>query len=113
MYYLGSITAASGGYYNNATGVSGVGTFAIPNTVKRLYLAYAGSGLTGLSFAFSTATGATSFMTALNGAPLPAPGTLAGPYRVVNGPGGNVLVGVYNSVGGFVAVKVWAAPGET
>lgn len=107
MYPLGSITGASGAYYNNTTGASGIGTFAIPAGVKAIYLAYGSSGLTGLSFALSNATGVTSFMNAANGAPVPAVGTIGGPYRVT---GPNIVVGIYNPNGGFVSVRVYAAP---
>jgi hypothetical protein len=110
VYYLGSITAASGAYYNDRTGVSGIGAFTIPPSIKALYLAYGGSGLTGLSFLLSTATGVTSFITAANGAPVPAVGTIGGPYPTVHSVGGNIKVGVYNPNGGFISVRVFAAP---
>lgn len=110
MYYLGSITAASGAYFNDRTGVSGIGAFTIPPNTKALYITYGGSGLTGLSFALSSATGVTSFITAANGAPVPAVGTIGGPYRVVNGNDCNIKVGIYNPNGGFISIRVFAAP---
>lgn len=110
MYYLGSITAASGGYYNSATGLSGIGAFSIPANVRALALVPSASGL---SFAMSAATGATAFMNAGNGAPLVAAAIggyanpINGPYKVI---GPNVTVGIWNSVGGFISVRVYAVP---
>ena len=113
MYYLGTMTAASGGYYNDRTGHSGIGAFSIPKNVKALYLFPSASGV---QFGLSTATGVTAFMTAGNGAPLAAPVTpggpdpLNGPFLVIGGNSGNVVVGVWNAVGGFISVRVFAAP---
>lgn len=109
MYYLGTITAASGGYYNEVTGASGIGTFAIGPSVKSLYLVPSASGL---GFVLSVATGTTAFVTAANNAPLSAPVVPGGP-NPVNGPfrticGQNVKVGIWNSVGGFISVRVYA-----
>lgn len=110
MYYLGTVTAASGGYYNHVTGNSGIGIFNIPANVKALYLV---PSATGLAFAMSVATGITAFMSAGNGAPLIS--AAAGGENPVNGPfqaisGSNVKVGIWNAVGGFISVRVYAAP---
>jgi hypothetical protein len=107
------MTAASGGYYNDRTGHSGIGTFTIPKNVKSLYLYPSASGL---QFGLSTATGTTAFMTAGNGAPLTAPvvpggpNPVNGPFQVIGGNLSNVVVGVWNAVGGFISVRVFAAP---
>ncbi len=53
MYFLGTISGASGGYYNNVTGVSGVGAFSIPPHVKAFYLQPSHSGI---NFGLSPAT---------------------------------------------------------
>ena len=113
MYYLGSMTAASGGYYNDRTGHSGIGAFAIPKNVKALYLFPSASGL---QFGLSCATGVTAFMNAGNGAPLAAPvvpggpDPVNGPFQVIGGNSANVVVGVWNPLGTFISVRVFAAP---
>ena len=108
MYYLGSITAASGVAANNwTTGASGIGTFTIPNATKRLYLQ---PNSTGILFELGVATGATT--TAARGAVL-AHGLgmeLNGPFPVANsGTGGITTVAIYNSIGGYVSVKVFGS----
>lgn len=104
MLWLGTITAASGGYNNLATGLSGIGAFSIPPNVKALYLVPSASGLT---FELFQATGATN-TTAARGAQLTGPGVLNGPFRTLNLPNTGVVVGVYNSAGGFLSVRVYA-----
>ena len=111
MYYLGTMTAASGGYYNNVTGASGIGTFSIPVNVRSLYLVPSASGV---GFLLSAATGTTAFVNDRNNAPLNAPiagavsNPINGPFQVIAGT--NITVGIYNAVGGFVSVRVYAAP---
>lgn len=105
MYFLGTISGASGAYYNNTTGVSGIGAFTIPANAKSLYLTY-GASLSNVTFAFSNATGVTSFLNSANGAPVPPFGTIGGPYRVTQG----TKVGIYNPNSVFVSVLVFAAP---
>lgn len=108
MFYLGTITGASGAYYNNQTGASGIGTFSIPPSTRALYLVPSASGTT---FLLSAATGVTGFISAANGAQLSGPGVINGPFRPVAGTNfQNVTVGIYNSAGGFVSVRVFAAP---
>ncbi len=109
MYFLGSISGASGAYYNNVTGVSGIGAFSIPPSVKAIYLV---PGTTGIAFALGAANGPTSFLNAVNGAPLYGAsghlaGSINGPFRVI---GPNITVGIYNALGGFVSCRVFAAP---
>jgi len=102
MLFLGSITGASGGYNNLATGASGIGTFTIPTGTRELYLVPSASGLLFEVFGCSGATNTT----AARGAQLNGPGVINGPYRVMPGPG--VVVGIYNSAGGFLSVRVFA-----
>ena len=106
MYWRGTITGASGGYYNNTTGNSGIGTFSIPGGVKNLYLQPSASGM---FFMLSAATGTTAFMSAGNGGQLEW-----GAGKVLNGPfltrGENITVGIWNAAGGFISVRVFAGP---
>lgn len=104
MFYLGTVTGASGAYSNQATGLSGIGTFAIPTGTRELYLAPSASGI------LCEIAGASHMTTAARAAQLnfaPAGGGIInGPYRVP--PGGNPTVAIYNSAGGFVSVRVYA-----
>lgn len=107
MYWLGTISGASGAYYNHSTGASGVGAFNFPAGLKgQLYLEPSASGL---RFALSTATGVTGFIQAggLNTAQLQGPGVLNGPFRFVQGP--NLALGIYG-YGLGQSVRVFVAP---
>lgn len=104
MFYLGTITGASGGYNNLATGHSGIGTFSIPTGTRALYLVPSASGL---AFELFAAGGATN-TTAGRGAQLTGPGVINGPFRPVTG--GGIVVGIWNAAGGFLSVRVYAAP---
>lgn len=106
VYYLGTITGASGAYSNAQTGASGIGTFAIPSTSRSLYLVSSASGVLaefGATLGFQTS--------AARGAQLDGPNTIMGPFRTVPGPSGyGPTVSIYNSAGGFVSVRVYAGP---
>lgn len=104
MYFLGSITGASGAYSNVQTGVSGIGTFAIPAGAKSLYLVASASGL---KFELGGASGFQT--TALRGAPLAGPDVLNGPFRVPAGAPGTI-VSIFNSAGGFISCRVYSSP---
>lgn len=105
MYFLGSITGASGSYYNQSTGNSGIGTFTIPPTVKALYLVPSASGLL---FELSAATGITAFTNITRGAQLSGPGTINGPFRA---PGAdNIQVGICHNQAGFISCRIYGAP---
>lgn len=107
MRWLGSITAASGGYNNLQTGVSGIGAFTVPTGVRALYLQPSASGVQfelfhGVAGATNTTAPRGAFLDFAN------PGTINGPFRCV--PGASVVVAIYNQAGGFVSCKVYAAP---
>lgn len=107
MFYLGSITAASGGYNNLATGLSGIGTFTIPTGVAELYLVPSASGIQfemfqGVTGATSTTAARGAFLNFSNG------GTINGPFR--KQPGVSCVVGIYNAAGGFLSVRIYSAP---
>lgn len=106
MRFLGSITAASGGYNNLQTGVSGIGTFTVPTGTKALYLQPSASGL---QFElFMGVTGPTNTI-APRGAFLDfGPNSLNGPFRTI--PGAGTVVAIYNAAGGFVSCRVFASP---
>lgn len=108
MFYLGSISGASGSAYNWSGGASGFANFAIPAGSKALYLEGSASGL---RFALSAATGYTAFLAtggAIGSAQLAGPATLQGPfYRI---PGANCTVGIYTSTATQYSVKVFGAP---
>lgn len=111
MYYLGSITAASGAYNNQITGVSGIGTFVIPQAVRSLYLMPGQSGILLELGVASGTTGSTFQTTAARGAQLDGPNMISGPFPLVVGatvPGACAVVSIYNSQGGFVSVRVYA-----
>jgi hypothetical protein len=111
VYYLGSITAASGAYSNQQTGASGIGTFIIPNAVKSLYLVPQQSGILFELGQSTGATGSTFQTTLARGAQLDGPANISGPFRVVtNALNCGIVVSVYNSAGGFVSVRVYASP---
>lgn len=107
MRFLGSITAASGGYNNLQTGASGIGTFEVPTGAAELWLQPSASGLQ-FEF-FAGITGATN-TTAPRGAFLNfgSNGAMNGPFRKV--PEAGCVVGIYNQAGGFVSCKVYVAP---
>lgn len=108
MYFLGTISGASGAYYNNVTGLSGVGAFSIPPNIKSVYLQPSHSGI---SFGFSIATGTTSFMNATNGARLVGPDTLCGPYRIISGAGmAAPTIGVYAPGATQYSVRIFGSP---
>lgn len=107
MFYLGSVTAASGGYNNLQTGASGIGTFTIPTGVAELYLLPSASGLQfemfqGVTGGTNTTGPRGCFLDFSNGR------TINGPFRKV--PGSSCVVGIYNAAGGFLSVRVYAAP---
>jgi len=107
VYYLGSISGASGAAYNWSGGVSGFANFAIPRHTKALYLETSASGT---RFLLSAATGYTGFLNTgagLAGANLQAAGVLYGPfYRAA---GTDVAVGVYNGGVTQYSVRVFGA----
>lgn len=109
MYYLGSITGASGAYSNQQTGASGIGVFQIPPSVKALYIVPSASGTL---FEIGVATGPTgsTFQTTLaRGAQLEGPALISGPFKVLNvTPPGCAVVSIFNAAGGFVSVRVYA-----
>lgn len=104
MRYLGTVTGASGSYYNNTTGASGIGAFTIPNSVRALYLEASASGL---RFEIGVATGVTAFTSFTRGAQLTGPGLLNGPFRAY---GENIVVGISHNQAGFISCRVFAAP---
>lgn len=110
MYYLGTITGSSGACSNAWTGPSGLGFFAIPPSVKSLYLVSSASGVLA---ELAIATGI-SFQTTLGrGAQLDGPGVIVGPLRCGVGPGTNsapTVVSIYNTTGSTVSVRVYAGP---
>ena len=103
MFYLGTVTGASGAYSNQTTGGSGGLPFSLPTGLRELYLAPQQSGilfeLSGASYATTAARSAQ-----LNFAPAGG-GVINGPYRVP--PGGNPTVMVY-STQGLVSVRIYA-----
>ena len=105
MYFLGKIQGGSGCYTNEATGASGIGRFTIPPNTKRIYLS---PSISGLQFELGAATGFTT--TATRGAPLGSPGSLFGPFALINSQGGRPVVAIYNAAGGIVTCGVWSAP---
>jgi hypothetical protein len=113
VYYLGTITGASGAYSNQQTGASGIGTFFIPPAVRALYLMASASGVLfelGASTGVTGAIGSTFQTTAARGAQLDGPNTIMGPFRCVSTPNQSTVVSIFNSAGGFVSVRVYAAP---
>ena len=109
MYYLGTITGSSGACNNSMTGVSGLGTFKVPQNNKALYLM---PSATGIQFELFAATGISSLTTAGRGAFLDGPNLVNGPFRTVAaGPSGAAaVISIYNAAGGFVSVNIYAAP---
>lgn len=109
MYLLGVITGASGAYYNHTTGVSGIGTFAIPTGGIKGAL-WLEPSISGLRFALSAATGVTAFIQAAgaNTAPLQGPGILNGPFRFVQGP--NFALGVFAPGATQYSCKAFLSP---
>lgn len=106
MYWLGSISGASGAYYNNRTGVSGIGAFSIPTGLKGAF--YLEPSASGCRFLLSAATGVTNFVQAdgLNTAQLQGPGILNGPFRFAGQP----VIGVFNGGATQYSVRVFGAP---
>lgn len=107
MYWLGTISGASGAYSNQQTGASGLGYFAIPQSVKSLYLVPSASGI---SLELLNATGSTgsTFQTAAGRCAQLTPNTINGPFRTIGGP--HHVVSVYYTGTGFVSVRVFAGP---
>ncbi len=106
MYFLGSITGASGAYSNQQTGASGIGVFQIPPSIRSIFLVPSASGVL---FELGTATGATggTFQTTVaRGAQLDGPANISGPFRTI--PGTYTVVSIFNAAGGFVSVRVFA-----
>jgi hypothetical protein len=107
VFYLGSITAASGGYNNLQTGASGIGAFTIPTGVAELYLQPSASGLQfemfqGVTGGTNTTAARGVFLDFANG------GSINGPFHKI--PKSSCVVGIYNAAGGFLSVRVYAAP---
>lgn len=105
MYFVGSISGASGAFNNQQSG-----GFALPPSTKSVYLV---PSVLGLQFELGVATGATNSTfqtTAARGAPLLSTG-LNGPYQCVI-PGGvsQPVVAIFNLPGGAVSVRVYSAP---
>lgn len=100
MRWLGSITASSGYNTNCATGYTGLGTFSIPPTTRKLWLQASASGL----YFEIASSGATT--SDIRGAVLVGP-ALQGPFSVNNA---MPAVVVYNSIGGLISVRVYAVP---
>lgn len=105
MYFLGTVSGASGSYNNRTTGASGVSAFTIPPNTKSLYLMPQASGL---FFELGAATGISHVTSAVRGAQLAGPNTINGPYRCASGE--NVSVAIYNSAGGFFSCRVYSSP---
>lgn len=108
MYFLGSITGASGAYSNQQTGASGIGTFVIPPSTQSVYLMPSASGVSFELGAASGTTGSTFQTTLARAAQLDGPGLISGPFRVAKG--SNCVVSVFNPAGGFVSVRVYSSP---
>ncbi len=114
MRWLGSITAASGCYNNWQTGASGIGAFTIPKGVKAVWLQPSASGLlfevgsTGL--ATDPTRGAALPYGPAGGAIGAVPNAPFGPLKAPGVEGGTV-VAIYNTVGGFLSVKVFGSDG--
>ena len=110
MFFLGTITGASGAYYNNVTGVSGFGAFSIPVSAKSVYLVPSASGL---QFCMGVATGPTgpgpNFANLNNTAQLAGPGQINGPFRLppTNYP---TILGIYAQGATLYNVRVFGAP---
>ena len=107
MYFLGSISGASGAVNNQQSG-----GFAIPPGTKSLYLV---ASQPGVLFEFGSATGSTGATfqtTAARGALIDATG-IYGPFRCVCepvNPGMQTVVGIYNPGLGNVSVRVYSSP---
>src|SRR5215471_4615628 len=107
MYFLGSISGASGAANNQQSG-----GFDIPPGTKSLYLV---SSAAGVLFEFGShtgSTGATFQTTDRRGALIDSTG-IYGPFPVIpNNPIHNTrtVVGIYNTTGGNVSVRVYASP---
>lgn len=112
MYYLGSITGASGGYSNQQTGASGIGTFLIPPGTKSLYLVPSASGLLFELGAATGPTGATFQTTLARGAQLDGPNLISGPFRCAGGPSQYTVVSIFHNQAGFISCRVYASPGS-
>jgi hypothetical protein len=104
MYFLGGITSASGAANSQGAG------FVIPQGAKSLYLMPSASGVQFEFGRHTGATGSTFQTTDQRGAFLDGPGLVSGPFRVVQGPGVWTVVGIYNTTGGTVSVRVYASP---
>jgi hypothetical protein len=112
MFYLGTITAASGAYSNQNAGNSGLGTFVIPRSAKALCLVPSTSGL---MFELMNATSPTgghatgsAFQTTAARAAFIKDGEINGPFRTIGGP--EHIVSVWNAAGGFLSVRVYVVP---
>lgn len=106
MFYLGSITGTSGACSNAWTGPSGIGFFTIPPAIKALYLQ---SSASNVGFEFGVATGISFQTREGRAANIDTGGVIYGPFRCNGGQLGTV-VSIYNTTGGTVSVRVYAAP---
>lgn len=107
MYYLGTVSGASGGAYNWSGGASGIANFTIPKYANALYFE---PGVSGIRFALSHATGYTAFLSTgagINAAQLGGPTGVQGPFY--KPPGLDTSVGFYFSNSTQYSVRVWAA----
>jgi hypothetical protein len=105
MYFIGSISGASGAYNNRTTGNSGVHAFTIPAHVKSLYLVPQQSGL---KFELGAATGISFLTSAARAAQMSGPNVINGPFNCIDG--GNVVVSIYWSGAGFCSCQVYGSP---
>lgn len=105
MYFLGSVSGASGAANNQQSG-----GFDIPPSTRALYLM---ASATGVQFELGVATGGTgsTFQTTQTRAGfLDGPNLLCGPFRVIQNAQGHPVVSIYNTTGGNVSVRVYMAP---
>lgn len=105
MYFLGSISGASGAANNQQSG-----GFDIPVGTKALYLMPSASGIQYEFGVHTGSTGATFKTTDQRGAFLDGPNLVSGPFHVVQNGQAHAVVSIYNLTGGNVSVRVYAAP---
>lgn len=106
MYFLGSISGASGAANNQQAG-----GFPIPPGTRALYLVSSAAGVLFEFGGHTGSTGATFQTTQGRGALIDSTG-IYGPFSCVVSPvpGVQTVVGIYNTTGGNVSVRVYASP---
>lgn len=116
MYFLGTISGASGGYNNQSTGNSGIAIpFFLPPSVKAVYLVPSASGVLFEMFIATGPSGSTFNTTKARGAQIAGPGVISGPFRCIqsNAPTGYqqfTVISIFHDQAGFHSVRVYAAP---